>query len=69
MTHHLRRSGHEVAYCTVDRLMKDPGMNGVRRGKGIRTTVPRTGDARAGDLLNRDFTAAAPNRVWVADFT
>jgi len=69
MTHHLRRSGHHVASCTVHRLMKDLGMNGVRRGKGIRTTVPRTGDARAGDLLNRDFTAPAPNRVWVADFT
>ena len=69
MTHHLRRSGHDVAYCTVHRLMKDLGMNGVRRGKGIRTTVPRKDAARAGDLLNRDFTAPAPNRVWVADFT
>jgi putative transposase len=69
MTHHLRRSGHHVAFCTVHRLMKDLGMNGVRRGKGIRTTVPRKDAARAGDLLHRDFTAPAPNRVWVADFT
>jgi len=39
MTHYLRREGHQVAFCTVDRLMRDLGMNGVRRGKGIRTTV------------------------------
>ncbi|MBO0594669.1 hypothetical protein I2485_01985 [Nesterenkonia sp. E16_7] len=38
-------------------------------GKGIRTTIPAKDGVRAGDLLNRDFTADAPNRVWVADFT
>lgn len=69
MTAFLRRSGHDVAYCTVDRLMALLGMNGVRRGKKVRTTVPGTGGQRAGDLLNRDFTAAAPNTRWVADFT
>jgi len=69
MTHYLRRQGHEVAFCTVDRLMCDLGMNGVRRGKGVRTTVPAKDGHRAGDLLNRDFTAAAPNTRWVADFT
>jgi putative transposase len=46
--HHLRRSGHGVVVCIVDRLMKDLGMNGVRRGKGIRTTVPRKDGARGG---------------------
>ena len=69
MTHWLRRQGHQVAFCTVDRLMRDLGMNGVRRGKGVRTTVPVKDGNRAGDLLNRDFTAPAPNTRWVADFT
>jgi len=69
MTHWLRRQGHDVAFCTVDRLMRDLGMNGVRRGKGVRTTIPGKDGRRAGDLLNRDFTAPAPNRRWVADFT
>ena len=61
MTHHLRRQGLEVAFCTVDRLMRDLGMNGVRRGRSARTTVPSKDGHRAGDLLNRDFTAPAPN--------
>ena len=70
MTALLRRTGHpQVARCTVDRAMRTLGMSGIRRAKGIRTTVPRKGDSRAADLLNRDFTAEAPNRVWVADFT
>jgi putative transposase len=69
MTHYLRRQGHQVAACTVDRLMRDLGRNGARRGKGVRTTVPTKADARAADLLHRQFRAPAPNRIWVADFT
>jgi putative transposase len=69
MTHWLRRQGHEVAFCTVDRLMRDLGVNGVRRGRGVRTTIPAQDGCRASDLLDRDFTAPAPNRRWVADFT
>jgi len=69
MAHWLRRQGHEVAFCTVDRLMRDLGMNGVRRGKALRTTIPAKDGHRAGDLLDRDFTAPAPNARWVADFT
>jgi putative transposase len=69
MTHHLRRAGHNVAFCTVDRLMTDLGRNGIRRGKSVRTTVPRKDGDRAADLLNRQFRAEAPNRVWVADFS
>ena len=69
MTRWLRRQGHQVAFCTVDRLMRDLGMTGVRRGKGVRTTVPAKDGRRAGDLLDRDFTAPAPNQRWVADFT
>jgi putative transposase len=73
MTKYLRRQGRpelqEVAYCTVDRLMRELGMNGVRRGRGIRTTVQAKDGRRGGDLLDRDFTAPAPNVRWVADFT
>ena len=42
---------------------------GVRRTKGVRTTIPSKDGKRAGDLLDRDFTALAPNRTWVTDFT
>jgi putative transposase len=69
MTALLRRRGLPVAHCTVDRLMREAGINGVRRGRAHRTTIPGKDGVRAGDLLNRDFTAVAPNRVWIADFT
>lgn len=69
MTALLRRRGLKVALCTVDRLMRQLGMQGVRRGKTPRTTIPGTDGVRARDLLERDFTAPAPNRVWIADFT
>ena len=69
MTHWLRRQGHDVAFCTIDRLMRNLGMNGVRRGRRLRTTIPGKDGRRAGDLLDRDFTAPAPNLRWVADFT
>ena len=69
MTAHLRRRGHQVAACTVDRLMCGLGMNGVVRARGQRTTVADKDGHRAADLLERNFTAGAPNLVWVADFT
>jgi len=70
MTAYLRRKGYRVAACTVDRLMRDEGLSGVIRGRKHRTTSPGGRDAqRAPDLLDRDFTAAAPNRKWVTDFT
>lgn len=53
----------------ADRAMRTLGLAGVRRGKAARTPIPGKDGKRAGGLLNRDFTAAAPNRVWVADFT
>jgi putative transposase len=65
----LNRQGIGVARCTTERLMRQLGLQGVRRGRKIRTTVPGRDGHRAGDLLNRDFTAPAPNRRWVADFT
>jgi putative transposase len=57
MTALLRRRGLQVAHCTVDRLMRELGMQGVRRGKTPRTTIPGKDSTRAGDLLDRDFTA------------
>ncbi|SDY91627.1 Transposase InsO and inactivated derivatives [Modestobacter sp. DSM 44400] len=69
MVAHLRRQGLQVAHCTFDRLMADLGMDGVVRAKSQRTTVPGRDGRRAGDLVDRDFTAAAPNRLFVADFT
>ena len=66
----LNREGTPVARCTVERLMRELGIAGVVRGKAKRTTVPAdpVGD-RPADLLDRDFTAAAPNQRWVADIT
>jgi putative transposase len=65
----LTRRGHEIARCTVHRLMRAEGLRGVSRAKGPRTTVPGTGPDTRPDLLDRNFTAHAPNRVWVADIT
>ena len=66
----LNREGIRVARCTVERLMRDLGLQGAVRGKPKRTTIP-AGDptARPADLVDRDFTAPAPNRLWVADLT
>jgi putative transposase len=69
MTAHLRRSGLEVSAGSVHRAMTSVGLAGVRRGRPARTTIPAPGADRSPDLLNRDFTAAAPNRIWVTDFT
>jgi putative transposase len=65
----LNRQGIGAARCTTERLMRDLGLQGVRRGRKVRTTTPGQDRHRAGDLLNRDFSAPAPNRRWVADFT
>ncbi|APE09637.1 transposase [Rhodococcus sp. 2G] len=70
MTVHLRRHGHDVAACTVDRLMRDEGLSGAVRGRRHRTTMPGGSHSRrAPDLVDRDFTAEVPNRKWVTDFT
>jgi putative transposase len=70
MWRELNRRGQRVARCTVERLMRREGLSGAVRGRAkTRTTVPDPSHERAGDLLRRDFTAPAPNRVWVADFT
>ncbi len=69
MTALVRRRLPEASPGSVDRAMRTLGLQGIRRSKGIRTTIPAKDGKRAGDLLDRDFTAAAPNRTWVMDFT
>jgi putative transposase len=66
----LLREGILVARCTVERLMSANGIQGAkRRGKPWRTTTPDPAGADAPDLVERDFTALAPDRLWVVDFT
>ena len=65
----LNRQGIPVARCTVERLMRELGLAGARRGKKVRTTVPGPAAARPADLVGRRFSPPAPDRLWVADFT
>jgi putative transposase len=65
----LGREGIAVARCTVERLMKIEGLQGVVRGKRRRTTLPDKQAERPADLVDRDFSASGPNELWVADFT
>lgn len=65
----LAREGIDVARCTVERLMRQNGLRGVVRGKRVRTTIPDDAAERPVDLVDRNFTAAGPNVLWVADFT
>ncbi len=53
----------------VDRAMRTLGLSGITRAKAIRTTIQSKDGMRAGDLLNRDFTAPRPDHTWVTDFT
>ena len=66
---HLRRAGHDVARCTIERLMRCNGWVGTTRGKRVRTTTPNPANHRPVDLVDRVFAATAPNQLWVADFT
>ncbi|MPZ54803.1 MAG: IS3 family transposase [Acidimicrobiia bacterium] len=67
---HLNREGIRVARCTVERLMRDLGIQGVVRGKTKRTTIPADDPGvRPADLVDRQFVASAPNRLWVADLS
>jgi putative transposase len=65
----LKRQGAAVARCTVERLMRRLGLQGVRRGKSVRTTVADAKAACPLDRVNRQFRAQRPNQLWVADFT
>jgi transposase InsO family protein len=65
----LHREGIAVARCTVERLMRRLGLEGVRRGKAHKTTMADPAAARPADLVERDFSATRPNQLWVADLT
>jgi transposase InsO family protein len=65
----LNRESIEVARCTTERLMRTLGIQGVRRGKKIITTMPGLLEERPSDAVNRDFSVARPNALWVADLT
>ena len=66
----LLRDGWPVGHSRVERLMRQHAIQGAkRRGRPWRTTTPDPQAQRARDLVERDFTAAAPNRLWVGDFT
>jgi len=65
----LLREGFDVARCTVARLMKKMALQGVIRGKRVRTTVPDKAALCPLDRVNRQFQVARPNVLWVSDFT
>jgi putative transposase len=65
----MKREGIAVARCTVARLMRQMGLQGVVRGKSIRTTVSDAAAPCPRDRVNRQFTALRPNALWVSDFT
>ena len=65
----LNREQIDVARCTVERLMKRLGIQGVMRGAKCWTTVSDDALARPSDLVKREFTAIRPNQLWVADIT
>jgi putative transposase len=65
----LLREGFDVARCTVERLMKSIGIQGVVRGRKVITTNPDTARPCPDDKVNRQFTAQRPNQLWVSDFT
>ena len=64
-----QRAGHAIGRDQVARLMRAAGIRGATRRQRVRTTRPDPEAARPADLVRRDFTAAAPNRLWVTDLT
>jgi transposase InsO family protein len=65
----LGREGIAVARCTVERLMRELGLQGAVRGRRFKTTIPDEAANRPLDLVERNFTAERPNQLWVSDFT
>lgn len=65
----INRKVISVDRCTVNRLMRQQGLCGVRRGKVVRTTTPDTVAPCPMDLVNRQFKSERPNQLWVSDFT
>lgn len=73
MYHLIRRQGGvdgvAVPRCQIERLMRAEGLRGARRGRSTVTTRADKSAQRAPDLCNRDFSADAPNQLWLVDFT
>ena len=65
----LRREGEDIARCTVERLMRSMGLQGVIRGKPVKTTISDKAAPCPLDHVNRQFRAPGPNALWVSDFT
>ena len=65
----LKRDGFRVARCTVERLMGSMGLQGVIRGRRVKTTIANPAVDRPLDLVKRQFVADRPNQLWVADIT
>jgi putative transposase len=65
----LGREDFIVARCTVERLMRALGLQGVVRGRKCRTTIAEDSAERPLDHVKRQFQASRPNELWVADFT
>lgn len=65
----MRRAGWDIGRDQTDRLMKAAGLEGIRRGRKALTTTPGSAPDDRADLVERDFTALAPNQLWVADIT
>ena len=65
----LKREDVKVARCTVERLMREMGLQGAVRGRKFKTTISDDSAAKPADLVKRDFTATRPNELWVADIT
>ena len=65
----LKREGHDLARCTVARLMRSMGLQGVIRGRPVRTTISDKAAPCPLDHLSRQFKAPRPNALWVSDFT
>jgi putative transposase len=65
----MNREGVLVARCTVERLMRHLGLQGARRGKSVRTTIPDKALPCPLDRVKRQFKADRPNQLWVSDFT
>jgi putative transposase len=65
----LQREGFDIARCTVARLMRAMGLQGIIRGKPIRTTISDKAAPCPLDRVNRQFFAPAPNMLWLSDFT
>ena len=66
----LKRDGHQVARCTVERLMRQMGLQGATRGPRFKvTTIADKAAPRLADLVERNFNAQQPNQLWLADLT